>query len=80
MPKSEAASGNKDCIGAWQRQTSDLLTAEDLAARWHMSPRSFERWRRQGVGPKWVRLRGKILYRLHDVVAYENAQLEGHGT
>lgn len=53
------------------------LTQEELAGRWRMSPRSLERWRSDGVGPAWIKMRGRVLYRIEDVVAYERRQLRG---
>jgi hypothetical protein len=51
------------------------LTQEELAERWRMSPRSLERWRSDGFGPKWIRLRGRVLYRIEDVLAFERERL-----
>lgn len=51
------------------------LTQDDLAARWRISPRSLERWRLEGRGPVWLRLPGRVVYRLEDVRAYERAHL-----
>lgn len=52
-----------------------FLTQNELAERWRMSPRSLERWRTEGYGPAWLRLRGHVLYREDDVEAWERAQL-----
>jgi hypothetical protein len=54
-----------------------FLTQDELAERWRMSPRSLERWRGEGFGPAWIRLRGRVLYRIEDVVAFERARIEG---
>ena len=51
------------------------LTHRDLAERWRTSPRTLERWRDLGKGPAWLRLPGRIVYRLEDVLAYERAHL-----
>jgi len=68
-------------VDAWlealQPGSPALLTTTELAARWRMSARSFERWRAKGKGPAWLRLEGRILYRLQDVVAWEAAQVQG---
>ena len=50
------------------------LTQRDLARRWCVSPRTLERWRWLGQGPAYLKLGGKIVYRLEDVEAYEAAQ------
>ncbi len=52
------------------------LSPDDLARRWRRSTRTLERWRRARTGPAWLRLHGRVLYRLEDVLAYEQACLE----
>ncbi|RYG87466.1 MAG: DNA-binding protein [Alphaproteobacteria bacterium] len=47
------------------------LHQTDLARRWKMSPRTLERWRWLGQGPVFLKLNGKIVYRLEDVEAFE---------
>ena len=43
-----------------------------LAERWGLSPKTLERWRVIGTGPKYIRLPGKVIYRLCDIEVYEN--------
>lgn len=43
----------------------------DLARRWKLSPRTLERWRWTGEGPKFVKLGGRVVYRVEDVEAFE---------
>ena len=43
-----------------------------LAERWGLSHKTLERWRTNGTGPKYIRLPGKVIYRLCDIEAYEN--------
>ena len=47
----------------------------ELARRWRMSPRSLERWRWQGIGPRYLKLNGRICYRESDILEYEAAAL-----
>lgn len=47
----------------------------ELAARWNISHRTLERWRWTGEGPQFVKLGGRVVYRLDDVEAYEAEQL-----
>ena len=54
-----------------------FLTQDELATRWRMSPRSLERWRADGFGPEWIKMRGRVLYRIEDVFAFEQRQLRG---
>lgn len=51
------------------------LNQTDLAARWNLSPRTLERWRWLGHGPKFLKLGGRIVYRLEDIEAFEEQQL-----
>ncbi len=47
----------------------------DLARRWKLSPRTLERWRWLGCGPAYLKVGGRVLYRLEDVEAYEAASI-----
>ena len=47
------------------------LSARELATRWGLKPRTLERWRSIGHGPRFLRLGGKVAYRLEDIEAYE---------
>ncbi|WP_058249000.1 helix-turn-helix transcriptional regulator [Tropicibacter naphthalenivorans] len=47
----------------------------ELAARWRISPRTLERWRWIGDGPRFMKLGGRVIYRLEDVLAFENQEL-----
>ena len=52
------------------------LNQLELSRRWAMSPRSLERWRWTGVGgPPFLKVGGKVLYRVTDIEAYEAEQL-----
>jgi len=55
--------------------TDPLLTQDDAAARWLISPRTVERWRQQRVGPRYLKLGGRVLYRLSDIEAWELSRL-----
>jgi hypothetical protein len=47
----------------------------ELSRRWRLSPRTLERWRYKGTGPKFLKVGGRVVYRLKDVEAYEADQL-----
>ncbi len=47
------------------------LNQIDLSRRWKISHRTLERWRWAGRGPRYVKVGGRVLYRLEDVEAYE---------
>lgn len=51
----------------------------DLARRWCLSPRTLERWRWLRTGPAYLKVGGRVAYRLEDIETYEAAQLRGGG-
>ena len=52
-----------------------LLTEIMLADRWVCSVARLQRWRTVGEGPPYLKIVGKVLYRLKDIEAYEDACL-----
>ncbi len=52
-----------------------FLTQIELAARWRISPRTLERWRWAGDGPRFIKIGGLVRYRLEDVDDFEAEQL-----
>jgi hypothetical protein len=46
----------------------------ELARRWQISPRTLERWRWLKAGPLYLKIGGRVVYRLEDVEAFEAAQ------
>jgi hypothetical protein len=53
------------------------LNQIELARRWRISERTLERWRWQKRGLPHLKVGGRVVYRLEDVLAYEAAQLRG---
>ena len=49
------------------------LNQKQLAARWSISEATLERWRSAGIGPKFLKLCGRVLYRQADIEAYEES-------
>ncbi|KUP90571.1 MAG: helix-turn-helix domain-containing protein [Rhodobacterales bacterium] len=47
------------------------LSQIELAARWKISHRTLERWRWAQEGPRYLKLGGRVIYRLSDVEAFE---------
>lgn len=43
-----------------------------LAERWRVSPRTLEQWRWLGRGPRFLKVGGRVVYRLEDVERYED--------
>jgi hypothetical protein len=53
----------------------ELLTEKMLADRWVCSVARLQRWRTVGEGPPYLRIVGKVLYRLKDIEAFEEASV-----
>lgn len=47
------------------------LNQLELARRWAISPRTLERWRWTGSGPRFLKVGKRVVYREDDVLAYE---------
>lgn len=53
-------------------ETEQLITQEELAFRWKISEATLERDRCLNKGVRYIRIGGRIRYRLGDIIAYEN--------
>ena len=51
--------------------TTHHLNQIELSRRWSLSPRTLERWRWLGQGPRYLKIGGRVVYRLEDVEAFE---------
>lgn len=47
------------------------LTQRELAKRWNKSEGTLERFRSEGIGPRFLKIGGTVRYRLEDIEAYE---------
>jgi hypothetical protein len=47
------------------------LNQVQLSRRWNISPRTLERWRWLKSGPMYLKIGGRVLYRVQDVEQYE---------
>jgi len=48
------------------------LNQKQLAERWQVSEASLERWRSKKLGPDYLKLHGRVLYRQQDIEAFES--------
>ncbi len=55
------------------KMSETCLNQIDLARRWKISPRTLERWRWLREGPRYLKLGGRVLYRVADIEAYERS-------
>jgi len=51
------------------------ISQTELAQRWQLSESTLERWRSEGIGPVFLKLRGQVRYRDTNILAYENQAL-----
>jgi hypothetical protein len=52
-------------------KSSEFLTDAQLAARWQIHRSTLIRWRRQEIGPPFMRINTKVLYPISGVEQYE---------
>lgn len=51
------------------------LNQRQLADRWDISEATLERWRSDGIGPVFLKLQGRVLYRAGDIETFEAESL-----
>lgn len=49
-----------------------LLTVE-VSDRWKISIRTLERWRYVGIGPRYRRIGGRVVYALEEIERFEQS-------
>jgi predicted DNA-binding transcriptional regulator AlpA len=59
--------------------TTKHLTQEEVAQRWRISPRTLERWRWTSQGPRYIKLGGRVVYRIEDIEAFEAKKTRAAG-
>ena len=48
------------------------INQKELAKRWTISERTLERWRSIEWGPSYIKLNGRVIYHIEDVIEYES--------
>jgi hypothetical protein len=51
------------------------LNQIELSRRWSLSPRTLERWRWLKQGPDYLKVGGRVVYRLEDIGLFESSGL-----
>ena len=60
-------------------RSQEYITEQGLHDRYLILPRTAQRWRQDGTGPKFIRLgRRRIVYRISDVEAWLTARTYRH--
>lgn len=52
-----------------------VLSESELAFRWHISPRTLQRWRNEERGPQYLKLSKRVIYPLEMVLEFEEQAL-----
>ena len=48
-----------------------FIDTKQLAERWMRSPRTIEIWRNKKIGPDYVKLAGKVVYDIEEILKIE---------
>ena len=48
------------------------FSENDLADRWGVSPKTLQRWRTEGRGPRYLKLSKRVIYPLQEIQAFES--------
>jgi len=56
------------------------LNQTELSRRWNISPRTLERWRWLGQAPRFLKIGGRVVYRLEEIEAFEAQQTRASTT
>ncbi|AOK05701.1 helix-turn-helix domain-containing protein [Burkholderia sp. AU28942] len=52
-----------------------VLSENELAQRWGISPKTLQRWRSEGRGPKYLKLSKRVSYPLDAILEFERGAL-----
>lgn len=52
-----------------------VLSENELAQRWGVSPKTLQRWRSEGRGPHYLKLSKRVTYPLEIIAEYERSAL-----
>jgi hypothetical protein len=71
MPPSTLAIPSQGVLSAHSDRTIRHFNQVDLSRRWSISPRTLERWRWLKEGPRYLKIGGRVVYRIEDIEAFE---------
>lgn len=69
----KALSNHGKIFTAASSKSRALLSEDMLADRWLCSASRLQRWRSENTGLPNLKIGGKVLYRIEDIVTYENS-------
>jgi hypothetical protein len=63
-----------------QNMSSGFFSPEELSAHWRVPAKTLERWRTEGIGPRFCKIAGHVRYRRDDVEQFETASMRSSTT
>jgi len=54
---------------------NQLLNPNQLSERWQIASTTLRHWRWSGKGPKYLKLGGRVMYRIKDIEEFEEQQV-----
>ena len=64
-----------DAINGLSPGDRRVLNENELAQRWGLSPKTLQRWRSEGRGPRYLKLSKRVSYPLESVIEFERRAL-----
>jgi len=64
-----------DAINGLSPGDRRVLNENELAQRWGVSPKTLQRWRSEGRGPRYLKLSKRVSYPLESVIEFERGAL-----
>ena len=64
-----------DAINGLSPGDRRVLNENELAQRWGLSPKTLQRWRSEGRGPRYLKLSKRVSYTLESVIEFERGAL-----
>jgi predicted DNA-binding transcriptional regulator AlpA len=65
----------QQALGSLSPGDRRVLNENELAQRWGISPKTLQRWRSEGRGPRYLKLSKRVSYPVEAVIGFERAAL-----
>ena len=65
----------REAINSMSPGDRRVLNENELAQRWGISPKTLQRWRSEGRGPRYLKLSKRVSYPLEAVIDFEYSAL-----
>lgn len=52
-----------------------MINEVELAERWNLSPKTLQRWRGEGRGPRFMKMSKRVVYPMDDLLDFESQAL-----